>query len=217
MSLRVQLNKAICREAYRLVRRYRLEPSQLDTSLVPAWNAQSDLRHSVRINGHILTNVQFFVRLLQRLVNDDVDMPNTEDIWRPNIHRSQRSEWSDQKLRAALVALPAMVVNATRFMDEWQEQRQPAPAAAGSSAAAAAPQVESSSEEDENETSVHLRRALSRAMGQYVRHERTTAERRVLGRVRTRFEALIEDLGRSLDERPTLRRRTARVPSRRDQ
>jgi hypothetical protein len=163
------------------------------------------------------------VRTLNRLVNHEVGLPNNESRTERNIHKSQRPTWTANELHTGISALPAVVVDLTRFMDLWKDAFADEEDATPAAALAPQPQPPSSEEEgeaEEDETDdepldggllarAH-RQAFVRATGVYVRHERLRAQRCVLRRVRTRFEAFMEDLEQALEERPARRRRTAR-------
>ena len=222
LDARRRLNGSVCQEASRLLERYDLHANEFDPTLDPSWEEFSELLNSERLNGPIKTNYQFMVRTLNRLVNHEVGLPNNESLTERNIHKSQRLTWTPGELDTGIRALPAVVVELTRFMDVWQsafqgdsddenvvapqqQQQQQQPSAAASS----------SDDEDDvvlPDGGSAERQAFVRAVGAFVRHEQANARRCLLRRVRTRFEAFMDDLERSLDhERPTRRRRTARV------
>jgi hypothetical protein len=224
LDARRRLNGSVCQEASRLLERYDLDANELDPTLCPSWEEFSELLNSELLNGPIKTNYQFIVRTLNRLVNHEVGLPNNESRTERNIHKSQRPTWTANELHSGISALPAVVVDLTRFMDLWKDAFADEEDATPAAALAPQPQPPSSEEEEaeEDETDdepldggllarAH-RQAFVRATGVYVRHERLRAQRCVLRRVRTRFEAFMEDLEQALEERPARRRRTARPP-----
>ena len=122
-SLRQQLYFAVEDELDGIMERAGIDPDVFEPDVEDAWNAQSDLHHSVLINGENTENAEVIGCLLNRLVNHAVGFANTEDTRVQNIHRSQRDRWSSSQFCAGLQALPQAVRTVDDFLAEWQRSR----------------------------------------------------------------------------------------------
>ena len=126
-SLRQQLYLAVEDEIGGILDRAGIDPGVFESDLEDAWNEQSDLHHSVLINGENTQNAEVIGCLLNRLINHAVGFANTEDTSVQNIHRSQRARWSSSQFCDGLAALPQAVRTIDDFLAEWQRtRRQPA-------------------------------------------------------------------------------------------
>ena len=122
-SLRQQLYFAVEDEIGGIMERADIDPHVFEPDVEDAWNAQSDLHHSVLINGENAANDEVIGCLLNRLVNHAVGFENTQDTSVQNIHRSQRENWSSSQFSTGLAALPQAVQTIDDFLEEWQRSR----------------------------------------------------------------------------------------------
>ena len=122
-SLRQQLYLAVEDEIGGIMERAGIDPGVFESDLEDAWNEQSDLHHSVLINGENTENAEVIGCLLNRLINHAVGFENTEDTRVQNIHRSQRARWSSSQFCDGLAALPQAVQTIDDFLAQWQRTR----------------------------------------------------------------------------------------------
>jgi len=121
MVTRNQLNQSVAQEAEGLLVLFHVDGNAHHPSLTQEWDNQSVLRSSYQLNGAITSNFSFMFRLVNRLVNHEVGLPNIDDPNAPNIHWSQRETWTPADLQAAYDALPDVVVAIARFMGAWRQ------------------------------------------------------------------------------------------------